>query len=87
MFSTVGFSQRPFSTVLGGLVLGIPRFPSMEAVRAEPSPQTKAPAPLLMCIWKLKSEPRMLSPSSPRSSNWEMAFFSRETDMGYSART
>ena len=47
---------------------GIPLSPSMEAVRADPSPQTKAPAPRLICIWKEKSVPRMLSPNRPFSS-------------------
>ena len=59
LFSTVGFSHRPFSTVRGGFTRGIPLFPSMDAVRADPSPHTKAPAPRLICRWKFTSEPRI----------------------------
>ena len=87
LLRTVGFSHKPFSTVRGGLTRGMPRLPSMEAVRAEPSPQTKAPAPRLMWRWKEKSVPRMLSPRRPASSSSWMAWVSRATDMGYSART
>ena len=53
LFSTVGSAQRPCSMVRGGL----PRLPSMEAVRALPSPQTKAPAPMFTWIRKEKSVP------------------------------
>ena len=49
----------------------------MEAIRAVSSPQTKAPAPSLTCSWKLKSVPRMLSPSRPYSSACSMAIFRR----------
>ena len=41
----VGFPQRPDSVERGGLVRGMPRFPSMEYMSAVDSPQTKAPAP------------------------------------------
>ena len=68
LFKTVGLSNRPCSTVLGGLTLGIPRLPSIDAVNAEPSPHTKAPAPRLICNLKEKSVPRMLSPNRPHSS-------------------
>ena len=47
LLRTVGLAQRPCSTVRGGLTRGMPRLPSMEAVRALPSPQTNAPAPRL----------------------------------------
>ena len=67
LLSTVGFAQRPFSTVRGGLVRGMPRLPSMDAVSALPSPQTNAPAPRLMRISKENSVPRMFSPRSPTS--------------------
>ena len=50
LLRTVGSLKRPCSTVLGGLTLGIPLLPSIEAVRAEPSPQTNAPAPRFICI-------------------------------------
>ena len=49
----VGLAHRPCSTVRGGLTRGMPRRPSMAAVRALPSPQTNAPAPRLMRRWKL----------------------------------
>ena len=65
LLSTVGLPKSPCSTVLGGFPLGIPLFPSIEAVRALPSPHTKAPAPLLILISKLKFVPSMLSPKSP----------------------
>ena len=87
LLSTVGLSKRPCSTVRGGLTRGMPRLPSMEAVRALPSPQTNAPAPRFMCIWKEKPLPRMSSPRSPSSSACAIAVRSRETAIGYSART
>ena len=87
LFKTVGFSNRPFSTVRGGFTRGMPRFPSMEEVSALPSPQTNAPAPWLIFMVKSKPEPRMFSPSSPTSMAWSMAFCRRETASGYSART
>ena len=45
LLSTVGFPKSPASTVRGGFTRGMPLSPSIEAVRALPSPQTKAPAP------------------------------------------
>ena len=87
LFRQVGLPYRPLSTERGGFVRGMPRLPSIDAVMAEPSPQTNAPAPQLMCIWKLKPLPRMLSPSSPSSFACSMATVSRCTAMGYSART
>ena len=87
LFSTVGLSNSPCSTVRGGLTRGIPRLPSIEAVSALPSPQTKAPAPRLMWMRNEKPLPRMLSPSSPNSSACAMAVRRRETAIGYSART
>ena len=87
LLSTVGFPHRPWSTVLGGLTLGIPLCPSIDAVRALPSPHTNAPAPLLMCRWNEKPVPKMESPSSPLSSICPMACLNLATDNGYSART
>ncbi len=58
----VGFCQRPFSAGKGGLILGMPRSPSMDANRAVSSPQTKAPAPCLILMSKLSPEPRMSPP-------------------------
>jgi len=87
LFSTVGQSKRPCSTVRGGFTRGIPRLPSIEAVRALPSPQTKAPAPRFIWRWKRFPEPRILSPKSPAEVSCSMAIFSRSTANGYSART
>ena len=61
--------------------------PSMDAVKAEPSPQTKAPAPRFTWRWKEKSVPRMWSPSRFISWALAMAVFRRLTARGYSART
>ena len=47
LLRTVGCAHRPCSMVRGGLTRGMPRLPSMDAVRALPSPQTNAPAPRL----------------------------------------
>ena len=41
---------------------GMPRLPSIDAVRAVDSPQTKAPAPWLMRMSKSKPESRMFAP-------------------------
>ena len=87
LFKTVGLSKSPCSTVLGGLTLGMPLFPSIEAVRALPSPQTNAPAPLLICILKEKPVPNILSPKRPSSVACAIAVLSLLTARGYSART
>ena len=60
---------------------------TIDAVRALPSPQTNAPAPLLTWMRKLKSLPRMFVPRRPISSARAMAVFRRFTASGYSART
>src|SRR5450830_346106 len=60
---------------------------SMLAMRAVSSPQTNAPAPSLMCTSKAKPEPRMSSPSRPRSRACTRAACRRATAKGYSART
>ncbi len=44
----VGLPQRPLTAGNGGRVRGMPRLPSMEAISAVSSPQTKAPAPSLI---------------------------------------
>ena len=87
LFNTVGFANKPCSTVLGGFTRGIPLLPSIDAVSALPSPHTKAPAPLVICKWKEKSVPRMFSPRSPLSSACEIARRRRLIARGYSART
>ena len=44
----VGLPHRPLTAGKGGRGRGIPRLPSIEAIRAVSSPQTKAPAPSLI---------------------------------------
>ena len=51
----VGQSHRPLTAGKGGRTRGMPRLPSIEAMRAVSSPQTKAPAPSLSLTWKLES--------------------------------
>ena len=65
LFITVGFSHKPETTGYGGLGFGIPRFPSIEAINAVSSPQTKAPAPFLIFKSKLKSLFKIFLPSKP----------------------
>src|SRR4030042_6553170 len=64
----LGLSQRPLSVVWIYLALGSPTFPSMEAIRAVDSPQTKAPPPRNRSTWKEKPESKIFSPRSPASS-------------------
>ena len=59
------FSNKPFSAGKGGLGVGIPRLPSIDAIKAVSSPQTKAPAPSLISMSKLKSEPNTFGPKYP----------------------
>ena len=70
----------------GGFVVGSPRWPSIEWMRAVSSPQTNAPAPSLISMSKQKSVPRMFFPSSPHARAWSIAIWRRETASGYSAR-
>ena len=65
LFMFVGLDQSPALAGNGGLVLGIPLCPSIEAMSAVSSPQTKAPAPSLMVMSKSIPDPRMSSPSRP----------------------
>ena len=44
----VGLPNRPLFAGNGGFGLGIPRSPSIDAIRAVSSPQTNAPAPSLI---------------------------------------
>ncbi len=83
----VGLPQRPLTAGNGGRVRGMPRLPSIEAISAVSSPQTKAPAPCLRCRWKRQPEPKMSSPRKPRSSASAIALVRRRTASGYSART
>ena len=87
LLSTVGFAQRPWSTVRGGLTRGMPRLPSIELIRAVSSPQTKAPAPSRTSMSKSKPVPKISLPNRPISRACRMAICRRWTAMGYSART
>ena len=53
----VGLPHRPETAGNGGRVRGMPRLPSMEAMSAVSSPQTKAPAPSLILRWKSQPLP------------------------------
>lgn len=44
-----GLVEQALINGSGGFVRGMPRLPSMDVVRAEPSPQTNAPAPMEIC--------------------------------------
>ena len=59
----------------------------MEAVKAVDSPQTKAPAPWLMRMSKLKPDPRRSSPNRLRSRACSKDRRRRSTANGYSWRT
>ena len=83
----VGLPQRPETAGKGGRVRGMPRRPSMDAIKAVSSPQTKAPAPSLTLRWNDHPEPSTSSPRMPRSLAVLMAMPSRLTASGYSART
>ena len=87
LLRTVGESKRPCSVVRGGLTRGKPLLPSMLAVRAEPSPHTKAPAPFAICILNDLPEPRISSPRIPILSASMIAFCNLFTANGYSALT
>ena len=86
LFITVGFPQRPDVAGKGGLGLGIPLLPSIDAISAVSSPQTKAPAPSFTLAWKLNPEPKMSSPSSPYPRICPMAVLILSRAKGYSAR-
>ena len=45
LFTLEGLPQKPFSAGKGGLLVGSPRLPSRDWMRAVSSPHTKAPAP------------------------------------------
>ena len=82
----VGLPNRPALAGKGGRDRGMPRLPSILCMSEVSSPQTKAPAPFLILISKLKPEPRMFSPTKPSSRIWAMAACSRSMASGYSAR-
>ena len=67
MFISVGDFHNPLFAGNGGFNLGCPRLPSIDSSNAVSSPQTKAPAPSLICKSKLKSVPNIFFPSIPFS--------------------
>ena len=67
--------------------MGVPRLPSMEAMRAVSSPQTKAPAPMRRSMRKLKPVSKILLPRNWSRAACLMAFLSRSMARGYSPRT
>ena len=83
----VGLPQRPETAGNGGRVRGMPRLPSMLAMSAVSSPQTKAPAPSLRCRSNSQPVPNTSSPRKPRASASATALVRRLTASGYSART
>ena len=83
----VGLFHNPEFAGKGGRGRGIPLLPSMEAIKAVSSPQTKAPAPILISRSKLNSVPRILFPSKFNSLACAIAFLRWATAIGYSART
>ena len=46
LFTTVGLLQSPETAGNGGLILGLPRSPSNDSIKAVSSPQIYAPAPI-----------------------------------------
>ncbi len=87
LLMVVGFPQSPLCTGCGGRRRGMPRRPSIEAISAVSSPQTKAPAPRLIETSKPKPVPRMSSPSRPRSRACSSAMPRCSIASGYSVRT
>ena len=81
LLMTVGICHSPRWTGKGGLARGWPRCPSMDAMRAVSSPQTKAPAPSLILMSKSKGDPKMLAaeePAPPRLVDRELEALNRQ---------
>ena len=87
LFILVGLPQSPLRTGKGGRCLGIPLFPSIEAISAVSSPHTKAPEPLAIFISKLNPEPNIFSPRIPISFACFKAIPIFSTARGYSFLT
>ena len=68
LFKQVGEFHRPRFEGIYVFILGSPRLPSIEFIRAVSSPHTKAPAPYFSSILKLKLDPSILLPNNPASS-------------------
>ncbi|MBT9165978.1 MAG: hypothetical protein DDT25_00642 [Chloroflexi bacterium] len=81
-----GFPSSPEAAGNGGRGRGMPRRPSIEAIKAVSSPQTKAPAPSLISISKSNPEPSMFFPRKPLFRLCARAIRTRLTARGYSAR-
>jgi hypothetical protein len=84
---SVGSPINPSIAGYGGLGLGVPRFPSIDAISAVSSPHTNAPAPNRNSILKVNGVPQIFAPSNPSFSACRMATFNRLIASGYSART
>lgn len=59
----------------------------MDAINAVSSPHTKAPDPMRMSRSNENAVPKIFLPKNPQAWACAMAFFSRATASGYSART
>ena len=82
----VGQSNRPETAGYGGRGRGVPRRPSIDAISAVSSPQTKAPAPRRIWTSKLNEVSAMPAPRNPAFCARRIAVRSRATASGYSAR-
>ena len=79
---SVGMPHKPETAGYGGRGRGVPRWPSIEAISAVSSPQTKAPAPSRISMSKSKVVPQMLLPSRPRRRASRSDAFNRVTASG-----
>ena len=84
---SVGWPHRPLVAGYGGRGRGVPRLPSIEAMSAVSSPQTKAPAPMRMSTRNEKPVSKMRPPRNCRRSACLIAVLSRAIASGYSPRT
>ena len=64
----VGLPHSPLCAGNGGLGRGIPRWPSMDAIMAVSSPQTKAPAPSITSHFMERPVPKTFFPRMPSRS-------------------
>ena len=87
LFKTVGLSQSPCSVAWMYLTLGTPGNPSIERIKAEDSPHTKAPPPLHISMSKSKLDPKMFLPNKPHSRAFSIAISNLLTARGYSFLT
>ena len=87
LFRHVGRSKRPLSVACTYFARGSPARPSMEAKRAEDSPQTNAPPPRVISTSKPNPLPRISAPRRPHSRALPTAWDMFRTANGYSLRT